>query len=76
MGHTLKVATAVTLFVLGLTRNLWVTLVSTLLLAMGWALFQVRRTLPGSFADGFLPYHAEDQWPRGVQEEYDVTWSS
>jgi hypothetical protein len=76
MGHTLKVAAAVTLFVLGLTRNLWVTFVSTLLLAMGWALFQVRRRLPGSFADGFLPYRAEDQWPRGVQEEYDVPWSS
>jgi hypothetical protein len=76
MGPTLKVAAAVPLFVLGLTRNLWATLVSTLLLAMGWALLQVRRRLRGSFAGGFLPYHAEDQWPRGVQEEYDVTWSS
>ena len=76
MGPTLKVAAAVILFAIGLTRNLWATFVSTLLLAVGWALHQVRRRLPGSFADGFLPYHAEDQWPRGVQEEYDVTWSS
>ena len=75
MGPTLKVAAAVILFA-GLTRNLWATFVSTLLLAVGWALHQVRRRLPGSFAEGFLPYHAEDQWPRGVQEEYDVTWSS
>jgi hypothetical protein len=76
MGPTLKVAAAVALFVLGLTRSLWVTFVSTLLVATGWALSQVRRRLPGSFADGFFPYHSDDGWPRGVQEEYDVTWSS
>jgi hypothetical protein len=26
------------------------------------------------FGDGFLPFRAQDGWPRGVQEEDDVHW--
>ena len=28
----------------------------------------------GGFADGFLPYRADDGWPRGVQEDDDLRW--
>jgi hypothetical protein len=27
-----------------------------------------------SFAGGFLGYDGRDQWPRGVQENYDARW--
>lgn len=28
-----------------------------------------------TFADGFLAFRQAVEWPRGVQEEYDVTWA-
>jgi hypothetical protein len=71
-----KVAAATIVVLFGLTRDLWAAFVSTGALAIGWALLQFRRRIPGSFAEGFLPYRVDDQWPRGVQEEYDVKWSS
>jgi hypothetical protein len=71
----LKIAAATIVVLLGLTRDLWTAFVSTGALAIGWALLQFRRMIPGSFAQGFLPYR-DDPWPRGVQEEYDVKWAS
>jgi len=71
----LKVAAAMIVVLFGLTRDLWTAFVSTGVMAIGWALLQFRRRIPGSFAQGFLAYRVDDQWPRGVQEEYDVKWS-
>ena len=70
----LKVAVATIVVLFGLTRDLWTAFLSTGALAIGWALLQFRRRIPGSFAQGFLLYR-DDPWPRGVQEEYDVKWS-
>ena len=72
----LKVAAAAIIVLFGLTRDLWTAFVSTGALALGWALVQFRQRVPGSFAQGFLPYRVDEGWPRGVQEEYDVKWCS
>jgi hypothetical protein len=74
--RAVKVAAATIVVLFGLTRDLWTAFVSTGALAIGWALVHIRQRVPGSFAQGFLAYRADDQWPRGVQEEYDVKWSS
>jgi hypothetical protein len=36
---------------------------------------RVARRLTFTFAEGFLSFHQGDQWPHGVQEEYDVHYS-
>jgi hypothetical protein len=38
---------------------------------------EVERRMPASssFAAGFLPYQADDAWPRGVREDDDVRWN-
>lgn len=39
---------------------------------------QLRRwanRLPFTIGDGFLPYRADDGWPKGVREDNDVRWN-
>ena len=36
----------------------------------------IGRSLQFGFGDGFVGYRGGLGWPRGVQEEYDVTWGS
>jgi hypothetical protein len=39
------------------------------------ALHELARRATFTFAEGFLAFRNRDEWPRGVQEEYDVRYS-
>ena len=39
------------------------------------ALHELARRVSFTFAEGFLAFRNGDEWPRGVQEEYDVGYS-
>jgi len=39
------------------------------------ALHELARRVSFTFAEGFLAFRNGDEWPRGVQEEYDVRYS-
>ena len=39
------------------------------------ALHELARRASFTFAEGFLAFRNGDEWPRGVQEEYDVRYS-
>ena len=39
------------------------------------ALHELARRVSFTFAEGFLAFRSRDEWPRGVQEEYDVRYS-
>jgi hypothetical protein len=38
-------------------------------------LHELARRVTFTFAEGFLAFRGRDEWPRGVQEEYDVRYS-
>jgi hypothetical protein len=52
----------------------WLWVVGGLTLA-AIALHELARRVSFTFAEGFLAFRDGDEWPRGVQEEYDVRYS-
>jgi hypothetical protein len=52
----------------------WVWVVVGLTIA-AMALRELARRVTFTFAEGFLAFRNRDEWPRGVQEEYDVRYS-
>lgn len=52
----------------------WLWVVGGLTLA-AIALHELARRVTFTFAEGFLAFRNRDEWPHGVQEEYDVRYS-
>jgi hypothetical protein len=45
------------------------------LMAAATGMRELARRVTFNFADGFLAFRNRDDWPHGVQEEYDVAYS-
>lgn len=55
--------------------NVQLGLASAALTAAAIVMRGVGRRVTFEFADGFLAFRGRDEWPHGVQEEYDVRYS-
>jgi hypothetical protein len=58
------------LVVWGLSWALLIGAMGSIARVLGW----LASRAAFSFGDGFLAFRQDRSWPRGVQEEYDVTW--
>jgi hypothetical protein len=65
---------AIGLPILAVAGSDWLWVVAGLTVA-AIALHELARRVTFTFAEGFLAFRNRDEWPHGVQEEYDVRYS-
>ena len=74
IGPSLVSVVAMGLPILGVAGGDWLWVVVGLTLA-AIALHELAQRVTFTFAEGFLAFRNRDEWPHGVQEEYDVRYS-
>jgi hypothetical protein len=74
IGPYLVPVVAIGLPILAVAGGDWLWVVGGLTLA-AIALHELARRVTFTFAEGFLAFRNRDEWPHGVQEEYDVHYS-
>jgi hypothetical protein len=74
IGPYLVPVVAIGVPVLSVAGGDWLWVVCGLTIA-AVALHELARRVTFTFAEGFLAFRSRDEWPHGVQEEYDVRYS-
>ena len=74
IGPFLVSVVAIGLPILAVAGGDWLWVVGGLILA-AIALHELAQRVTFTFAEGFLAFRRGDEWPHGVQEEYDVHYS-
>jgi hypothetical protein len=74
IGPYLIPVVVIGLMILAVAGGDWLWVVGGLTVA-AIALHELSRRVTFTFAEGFLAFRNRDEWPHGVQEEYDVRYS-
>jgi hypothetical protein len=74
IGPYLVSVVAIGLPILAVAGGDWLWVIAGLSLA-AIALHELAQRVTFTFAEGFLAFRNKDEWPHGVQEEYDVRYS-